>query len=289
MQTPQIKKGQWIFRIRKYDPLTSRTIEMPYISLGRLQHVTKAQARERARLVQRVKKDIINGDEFSFPWENEDGELEIKSYTLIQGSNEWLEHKSKSVKKSTVEIYTLALDHFIQYMGGKAPINQISTRSMDAFRDYLVDKGYSKSSINRWLRPIKSMFTYFYDHDLIVKVPKIKQLKEPKRRPTYITDDEFQSIVDLVGIDSFYAKVFWFYRETGCRLNEPFMGSLHGPWLVIPNSSKGGVEREIPLQKELITIYDELTSWYCNSLLKKRCRQKLHTALTFDGELQIQK
>ena len=272
MQTPQIKKGQWIFRIRKYDPLTSRTIEMPYISLGKLQHVTKAQARERARLVQRVKKDIINGDEFSFPWENEDGELEIKSYTLIQGSNEWLEHKSKSVKKSTVEIYTLALDHFIQYMGGKTPINQISTRSTDAFRDYLVDKGYSKSSINRWIRPIKSMFTYFYDHDLIVKVPKIKQLKEPKRRPTYITDDEFQSIVDLVGIDSFYAKVFWFYRETGCTLNEPFMGSLHGPWLVIPNSSKGGVEREIPLQKELITIYDELTSWYCNSLLKKQDR-----------------
>ena len=88
MQTPQIKKGQWIFRIRKYDPITSRTIEMPYISLGKKQHVTKAQARERARLVERVKKDIINGDEFSFPWQNEDGELAIKSYTLIQGSKE---------------------------------------------------------------------------------------------------------------------------------------------------------------------------------------------------------
>ena len=51
--------------------------------------------------------------------------------------------------------------------------------------------------------------------------------------------DRAIKILNEVGADSFYGKAFFFYRETGVRLREPFIATLDGNWLDIPNTSKG--------------------------------------------------
>ena len=62
-------------------------------------------------------------------------------------------------------------------------------------------------------------------------------------------------------MDSFYGKVFYFYRETGVRLREPFIATLDGNWLDIPNFSKGKRPRSIELNDFLVEVYKELRRW----------------------------
>ena len=71
------------------------------------------------------------------------------------------------------------------------------------------------------------MFRYYLKVvDRLVKIPHIEQLRIPKTEPIYITDNEFQSIMELDWLDDFYKRVFLLYRETGMRLNEPMISVL---------------------------------------------------------------
>ena len=46
---------------------------------------------------------------------------------------------------------------------------------------------------------------------------------------------------------------FSFYRDTGCRRSEPFLGELHGDWLLI-----GGGETKQRMDKELSLSHTNL-------------------------------
>ena len=106
-------------------------------------------------------------------------------------------------------------------------------------------RGLSSTSINMHLRTIKAMFRYYLKIDKLEKIPQIEQLRIPTTEPIYITDDEFQAIMELDWLDDFYKRVFFMYRETGMRLNEPMISVLEGNWVDIPNVSKGKASRSI--------------------------------------------
>ena len=77
-----------------------------------------------------------------------------------------------------------------------------------------------------------------------------------KGLPRYISNNEF----DLLNNEAteFLADVFWFYRETGCRLREPFNAELKGTFLLVSTEhSKGHEERQIPLNPDLIQIHHQ--------------------------------
>ena len=109
--------------------------------------------------------------------------------------------------------------------------------------------------------------------DKLNKIPHIQQLSVPETDPIYITDNEFQSIMELDWLDDFYKRVFLFYRETGVRLKEPMMSVLEGAWIDIPNTSKTKKGRNIELDKPLQSIFIELKDWcesgYGSTLLDK--------------------
>ena len=85
---------------------------------------------------------------------------------------------------------------------------------MEQFSNWLDGRGLSKTSINIHLRTIKAMFRYYLKVDKLAKIPYIQQLRMPKAEPKYITDNEFQSIMELDWLDDFYKRVFLMYRET---------------------------------------------------------------------------
>ena len=111
---------------------------------------------------------------------------------------------------------------------------------------------------------MKAMFRHFWKRDHIVRMPLIEELKKEEENPIYISDDEFQSIMELEWLNKLYKQVFYFYRETGCRLREPFISKLDGDWLDIPNLSKGKKPRSIQLTESLKAIHLELIDWYEN-------------------------
>ena len=69
-----------------------------------------------------------------------------------------------------------------------------------------------------YVRPV-STFTYepskqclyYLKVDRLAKIPHIEQVEDSKTEPIYITDNEFQSIMELDWLDDFYTSVYSFY------------------------------------------------------------------------------
>ena len=230
---------------------------------------TKSEAIAFGRLseVNRVEKYIIKGIisdiKDYFPWLNKEGHSKVVKFTMKIAINEWISRRIKmGIRPKTIELNELGLTHFTSMIGKSFPLEAVKTKDLDNFVDYLRDRKLSITSINIHLRTIKAMFRYYWKRERLNKVPMIEQIKVEESDPIYITDDEFQSIMKLEWLDGFYKRIIFFYRETGCRLREPFMSVLDGNWLDIPNLSKGKKPRSIELNKSLIEIYNELMVWY---------------------------
>ena len=252
------RRGMFYARIRWYDD-NKREVEKQV----QLKTNSKVVARERLAIVEKVESDIKAGISFTFPWQNDEGKTRVERFTLKDAIDEWLNRRIKmGIRPKTVEINELGLSHFTTMMGQSYPLEAIETKNIDDFVDYLRDRNLSITSINIHLRTIKAMFRYYWKRERLNKIPMIEQLKVEESPPIYITDDEFQAIMDLDWLDRFYKRVFYFYRETGLRLRETFISTLDGNWLDIPNLSKGKRPRSIELNKSLIEIYNELMAWY---------------------------
>ena len=251
--------GIWFARIRWTDEYKVRQEKQVT-----LRTKSKVTARHRLSFVNKEEKDIINGMSFSFPWMNDEGQTKLVRFTLNDAINEWISRRKKlNIRTKTLETNENGLTHFEKYIGGSFPLRAIQTTHIDDFIDHLRDIGLSITSINIHLRTIKTMFRYYLKRERLDKIPLIEQLaNENEEIPIYITDTEFQAIMDLDWLDPFYKKVFYFYRETGCRLREPFFSILDRNWLDIPNLSKGKKPRSIELINSLVQIYKELIDWY---------------------------
>ena len=224
---------------------------------------SKVTARERLVLVSRVKTDIKEGLSFSFPWMNDEGQTKVSVFRIKDAVNQWMEHRKKNkIAMSTLEINQLALNYLIDCTGSKRPLATISNTDIANYVDYLDAKGNSDTTINIHLRTIKAMLRYYHKVGKLDRVPIIEQRKIPKTDPIYITDDEFQSLMELDELDDFYKRVFLLYRESGMRLREPFMSSLNGDWIDIPPESKTKSVRSIELSEPLKKVFLELKEWY---------------------------
>ena len=106
------------------------------------------------------------------------------------------------------------------------------------------------------------MFRYFLKAGTLRSIPLIEQVSVSKIEPVYITDNEFQSIMELEWLGDLYKRVFLLYRETGMRLREPMISTLNGNWIDIPPESKTHSTRSIELSKPLKQIFVEFENWY---------------------------
>ena len=252
------RRSKWYARIRIWDNniRKEREIQIP------LNTKSRVAALERLSFINQYESDLRNGLSFTFPWESNVGQLNLKRFTINDAINEWMDRRLKiGVRASTLEINQNGLDHFTDAVGGSCPLEAVTVKKIDAFVDYLQFKGLSVSSINMHLRTVKAMLRYYWKRERLDRVPLIEQLKQEENNPIYITDNEFQSIMELDWLDQFYKRVFYFYRETGCRIREPFISKLDGNWLDIPNLSKGKKPRNLELAASVKKIFTELSAW----------------------------
>ena len=252
------RRGKWFSRIRWYEPSGKRTEkQIP------LRTSDKTVAHKRNREVSRYEKDVIDGIDFTWSWMKDGGKTEVKELTLIESITDWIERRKKQpdIRKATIQINENGIAHLFRSIGKRIPLKSVTTKHMDKFSDDLIDRGLSDTTINIHLRSVKAFFRYVWKRGLIDRMPMIETISIDDTLPIYITDDEFHSVLNEVGADSFYGKVFFFYRETGVRLREPFIATLDGNWLDIPNSSKGKRPRSVELNEFLLSIYKELRQW----------------------------
>mgnify|MGYP001093637315 CR=1 FL=1 len=267
------RKGKWYSRIRWTDDLgRRRENQVP------LRTDNKTVAHKRNRVVSKLQQEMIDdGSDFEFSWLKEDGgQTTVKELTLVEAIDNWIERRIKQpdISIRTIGINKNGINHLYDSLSKSFPLKSITTEHMDKFSDDLIDRGLSKNTINMHLRTIKVFFRYVWKRGLIDRMPLIETIRIEDTLPIYITDDEFHGVLNEIGADSFYGRVFFFYRETGVRLREPFISKLDGNWLDIPNTSKGKRPRSVELDDFLLGIYKELRQWAdtCNLVEGSRGR-----------------
>ena len=251
------KSGSWYARVQWYE---GKSRKEKYVSLKTTSKVT---ARERFAEVEKVEDDIKEGIEFSFPWIDDIIRTKVKRFNLQDAVDKWIDTRIKNVAKSTLESNQNSIDYFVKFLGISRALESITTKDMKRFGEYLLEKkGLGRASINIHLRAIKTMFRYYLKIETLTKIPIIDQLTIRYSDPIYITDNEFQSMMELDWLDGFYKRVFLLHRDTGMRLAEPMISVLEGNWVDIPNTSKGKAPRSIELNESLKLIFLELKGWY---------------------------
>jgi len=255
--------GKWVYRVYYRINGVKKEKQIP------LRTSSLVTARERSFEVLKKLRDIklnlvdSNGKDygFIFSWLSYSRLTQVKRFTLEDAIEHWMSKRTGKLAEKTIELNQAGLNYFLNFTGNTSPLNSITTNQIEDFSDWLENKGLSNTSINIHLRSIKAMFRYYLKVDRLAKIPHIQQLRIPKAEPIYITDNEFQSMMELDWLNDFYKRVFLMYRETGMRLNEPMISLLNGNWIDIPNTSKGKVARNIQLDSSMQSIFIELKNW----------------------------
>ena len=261
MATLKKRRGVWYARVRWYDG-HQREVEKQ-ITL-KTDHITTAKMR--LAEVNHVEDTIKLGLEYSFAWLSDaSGVTKVRRFTLSNAIDEWISNREKGkIRQSTMLVNRTGLNHLTHCLGSKRQLSSINSKDIEHYVDYLLSRGNSDNTINIHLRTVKAMFRHYLRIRKLEAIPIIDQRKIPYTEPIYITDSEFQSIMDLDALDVFYKKLFLLYRDTGMRLREPFIATLNGKWVDISVQSKNHAGRSIELSESLIQIYSELMTW-CSS------------------------
>ena len=258
MATLKKRRGKWYARVQWYKQGSTTQTERQIP----LRTESKVTARERLMLVNQVESDIKSGMNFKFPWLFDTTSTVIKRLTINDASAKWLdERKRGSMKANTLLTNEYGIKYFIDCVGKNKPLRNINNSHISIFVHYLQEIGHSNTTINIHLRTIKTMLNYYKKIGILSEIPAVEQLSVSKIEPIYITDEEFQKIWDLSSLDEFYKRVYLLYRETGMRLREPIIASLHGNWIDIPIEAKSNAARSIEVEKPIRDIFVELKEW----------------------------
>lgn len=255
----------WYARVSLWDGFRQSEKLIPLKTANRI------EALERQLIVNKFECDIKNGIDIEFPWMNESGKMEIVRYTLGKAVLKYLKARiAEKLRKGTIDIYERALKIFIDVCGRNIPIENVSTHHIEQFKRQFQSNSNEYTNIN--LRAIKTFLNWLFDNEILSTLPKVKMVKINKKLPSYFTEKEWNSIVQLNLSDirnelgqlkypeiEHYQRAWYLYYKTGCRLSEPFNGVLNGNWLIIDvDSSKTNIQREIYLSDDLILILDEM-------------------------------
>lgn len=264
---PQKLRGKYYTRIYKY--IGDNKYKQILFPLGTS---NKLEADARLIIVRKFEAAIKKGEKVVMPWRNNNGKAEIIRYHLKKASEDYLRYKkSEQLSDSYINRIKIALKHFIQVLGPRIEVNRITIDKIDRFKEYC--SGYchhTPNTINTNLEKIRAFLIWLEDRGKVDKAPKIIKLRTGEALPKYVCDDEWSMILNLDKVfrkhynhyESFeehWKRAFYFYRETGCRLSEPFIGEIKGNWLTVEiKINKTHRLRDVFIPNELLPILEEM-------------------------------
>lgn len=213
---------------------------------------TKNQAEAR-RIFNAVKVEHLKKEVFQIKAEN--------APTISQYKKEYIELRHKAGKaKKTIIADERALEYFIKSTNDKM-LSEIIISDIDNFVVFCKDSNSNiqNTSINSYLRHIRTFLNDAYAHNLIKKQVPVKLLREPKRLPRVLTDDEQKNIIKYAN-DKYpgMASIIIFTLNTGARLGDidkaDYNDIIDGPaGKDIRFIGKGNKERKVPLSSTALS------------------------------------
>jgi len=190
--------------------------------------------------------------------------------TLIKQFSNYLTVE-RSFSPRTVNAYKHDLTKFVSFLYslGKDDVKQITKNDV---RQFVTNLAQTNAAITRArkLSSIKSFFKYLTKENIISLNPAvdIEAPKIPEKEPCYLTQDEYQALLDAVkkGATVYYKPrdlaIVTLLLGTGIRLSELVGLTLNSIKLNNGESSvkvrgKGDKERSIPLNGEVVAVLDK--------------------------------
>lgn len=146
-----------------------------------------------------------------------------KNITVDQWFKTWIkEYKQHSVKAGTVEAYSTSYDLYIKKTLGKRKLTQIRSEHIQRLINQMVEKKYSKSTINLVFIVLNGLYKQAVKNKLIaynpmnaVTLPKVKKQKKVR----VLSMDE-QKMFLKYAKESYYCSFYMVALNTGMRIGE---------------------------------------------------------------------
>jgi len=199
----------------------------------------------------------------------------------------------KRYSSHTILAYQEDLQTFEEFVRPNT-LQEIDTRIVRSFVYFLKEQKLDNSSINRKISALHSFYKWMEKNSYIKGNPLSKTLllKQPKRLPVFVREEELQDTRALFNLDSFegfrdYLMVEFFY-QTGMRLSELIelkVSDVKGTSIDV--IGKRNKERIIPISDALLQLTKEYIerrksiAVKCEQLFVKLDGNKLYPKLVY--------
>jgi len=199
----------------------------------------------------------------AFGWVVGGGRTKLVKTSISESVEDYIAVKRiDGVRQKTIDLNEMALYSFMNRIGYKAPIELITDSHINEWKEWS-RKHHSPNTTNIYLAKMKTFFKYCYKKKYMRQELDIDMVRVDKKPPMYLSETKLGKLFRTDMVDEHFRKAFLFYAMTGCRLTEPFEGTLSGDWLIItPDVAKSHTTREIQLNQATKSILLEMLKRY---------------------------
>ena len=213
--------------------------------------------------VLKVLDDIKAGKEYYLYWLDDIQKNESNSTIKVIGEK-FIIAKQNELEISTIKTYSRSINYLIEAIGN-IEIENISVSHIDQYVSFfkLRNENITPDTINKNLRHIRAFINWCKDRDYVNPKVKVQKIKTNFKPPKYLSNSEYEAMCQF--LTPFMKKIAHFYRSTGLRKDEAFLGEVNGNYYEIsaPNY-KTNRPFSIPMCKELQCINKEMQAKYKN-------------------------
>lgn len=189
---------------------------------------------------------------------------------LVQKFERYLEEDGKSVK--TIESYIGDTSAFVVFLENKGVYfdGEMKRFYITSYRNYLIEKQYELSTINKKVNSIQSFNKYLVDNgytkDIVVDIAKdrVKLAYGSERQVEVLTDSQVEKILFYIQNDEKVSQrnrmIILLLLYTGLRVSELCEIKIKNIDFLTAHLKvfgKGGKIREVPLKQEVVDAVKE--------------------------------
>jgi integrase len=218
------KNGFWYYEIERNKSRSLRT----------------KNEREARALYKIIKREVLKGRLKELDGDKRTPLSQFKEIFFIEHTD---------IGEDTIDAYDLAIRLFIDSIGVSTLLSRIESKHIQKFKSDCRARGARKTSINTYLRHLRTVFNKAYEWGYISKKIKLKFFKLGKRHPRVLTRKEKIKIYGYSKKNNYpIYRIIKFALWTGCRRSEIYnlrYQDIKGD--VAQVIGKGDKERTVPL------------------------------------------
>ena len=258
-KVPPNERGLALKRNTYYHRYTIKGVE------GRIPLHTRDRivAIERNIAVLKVLNDIKIGKEYYLYWLDNIQKNESDS-TIKAVGEKFIQAKRNELEDSTIITYSRSIKYFRDSIGN-IEMDKINVSHFDKYVTFfkMRNENITPDTINKNLRQIKAFINWCKDRDYVNPRLKVQKIKTNFKPPKYLSNSEYEAMCHF--LTPLMKKIAHFYRSTGLRKDEAFLGEVNGNYYEISaDNYKTNRPFSIPMGKELRGINLEMQGNFKN-------------------------